>query len=334
MDTVTHAVTGLALGAVAQTVSGVGNGEVASALMWTTVVASQAPDFDGLIRLVAGKNAYLKYHRTYTHTVPIMALIAIMIVLAIKLIFPAAPAGAVFLWAFISMVMHVVMDLTTSYGTMALWPSKKTMVAWDWVLIVDPVMLLLLSGGVLVWYVGGLPALPLFGAVFGGIGLYVLIRALIHRRLMQYVQSQYPHAKSVSVLPTVELSSWCFVVEEHPVGTSQQLLTGFVYYPCQRLVVEQKYYNHYSPAVEAALQSTVGQVFKKFVRHLAFWHQHTPDGVLIIMVDLRYKYWNRYPFAAYVWLDNNLKVCKEDLSQSNEKMMKAALRQNIEGGRV
>lgn len=330
MDTVTHAITGLALGAVAQTVSGVGKGEVASALMWTTVVASQAPDFDGLIRLVAGKNAYLKYHRTYTHTVPIMALLAAIIVLTIKLIFPTAPAGAIFLWAFISMVVHVVMDLTTSYGTMAWWPSKKTMVAWDWVLVVDPIMLLLLFGGVLAWYVGDLPALPLFSAVFAGIVIYVLIRALIHRQLYHHVQSQYPYAKSVSVLPTLELNRWCFVVEQHPKENSQQLLTGFAYYHSKRLVVEQKYYNQYSPAVESALQSTVGQVFKKFVRHLAFWHQHTPEGLLIIMVDLRYKYWNRYPFAAFVWLDGDLKVYKEDLSQSNEKMMQAALKENIE----
>lgn len=330
MDTVTHALTGLALGAVAQEVSGVGSGEVASALMWTTIVASQAPDFDGIVRLVGGKNAYLRYHRTFTHTVPIMVLLSIIITGIMMLIFPAAPPGAILLWAFISMVVHVAMDLATSYGTMALWPYKRTMVAWDWLLIVDPIILLLLGGGVVVWFAGDLPVLPLFGAVFGAIGLYILIRALLYRHLIRYVQGQYPQAKSVSVLPTLELNRWCFVVENHPVGNSQQLLTGFVYCSPKRLVVEQRYHNYFSPAAEAALQTSLGRIFKKFARHLALWQQHTPEGLLVIMVDLRYKYWNRYPFAAYIWLDENLQVYKEDLSQSNEKLMQAALRENME----
>jgi inner membrane protein len=329
MDTVTHAVTGLALGALAQGISGTGNDQTHTALMWAALVASQAPDFDVLVRLIGGKTSYLKYHRTFTHTLPIMIISSGILTIFLKYFYPLAVWQPVFIWSLIAMLIHVLMDLTTSYGTKALWPLNKNMLALDWVMIVDPVILLILGGAVAVWYFNSLPTIPLFVTTFTITLIYIIIRGFLHKTLVESIQKRYTDG-TCSVIPTFSINNWNFVIEKEMTDNAKLFIVGSISLHPRKIVVEKEYTCTGSPQLSVAKQSNLGKTFVNFARHLAVWQQQGNNGTIITLADLRFRFGDKYPFAAHIGLNDNLQVTKESLSFSDEKMIKAAVKDDIE----
>ncbi|WP_031517982.1 metal-dependent hydrolase [Desulfofalx alkaliphila] len=330
MDNVTHALTGLALGALATGISvAPGDSHTANAVIWAAAAASQAPDADLIVRFVKGKTSYLKYHRTLSHTLPGLLLSSAAITFLFTLIFPQASWPLVFLWSFISAAAHVLMDLTTSYGTQALWPLSKRKIAWDWVMIIDPVILSVLSLGVLAWYQKLFPTGLLFAVVFGLIIAYTALRAMIHAVLLHRLQRRYPQAGAYSVVPTLGINFWHCVVEKRLPQGGKKILVGHIS-TAGRVVVEREFIvNPPRYIMDSLKKSELAQQFISFARHLAVWINKKADGYEIVLGDLRYRHRQQYPFAAYIKLSNNLEVLDEDLRYSNKKLTKAVIAQEI-----
>jgi len=122
------------------------------------VIASNAPDVD-VVTLSRGAASYLQWHRGPTHgPVGIVGL-------------GFASAGAVWLWnrrrrggtaaepaapfallvavAAIGVLLHILMDLPTSYGTRLLSPFDWHWFAVDWMPIIDVYLLIALAAGLL-----------------------------------------------------------------------------------------------------------------------------------------------------------------------------------------
>lgn len=108
-------------------------------------LACNLPDID-IVTGLWGSAAYLEHHRGITHALPATPLLAAGLALILSK-WPRSqrPLVPTFFVAWLGLVIHIVEDLWTSYGTRALLPFNTHWYSWDWIFIVDPTLLLLLA---------------------------------------------------------------------------------------------------------------------------------------------------------------------------------------------
>ena len=147
MDPFTHALSG-ALAGRALSPSGAER-RVARAATWTGVAAVLAPDLDYLLRLLADPLTYLNWHRTFTHSLPLLPLWAGLLAWLLR---PARRLlGARRVWALCvaGMALHVAGDLITPFGTAILWPLSGRRFSLESTFVVDPLVTAPLAAGLL-----------------------------------------------------------------------------------------------------------------------------------------------------------------------------------------
>jgi membrane-bound metal-dependent hydrolase YbcI (DUF457 family) len=147
MDNVTHTLFALTL---ARTPLGrIGRGATAA-----LVVASNAPDID-VISAAAGNVGYLTWHRGPTHGLVGIVGLGFLTALLVRAASGRgahgtdrlAPLPALVVVATIGVLMHVLMDFPTSYGTRLLSPFDWRWVSIDWMPIIDIYLLVVLAAG-------------------------------------------------------------------------------------------------------------------------------------------------------------------------------------------
>ncbi len=143
MDPVTHALLGAATARVALA------RPLGPAAWLPGAVGALLPDVDGALRSASDPLLYAELHRHFTHSLAFI---------------PAGGAIAALPWllrshlrsrwrwyvgaATAGYATHGVLDASTTYGTLLLWPFSDTRLAWNWISIVDPLFTLVLACGV------------------------------------------------------------------------------------------------------------------------------------------------------------------------------------------
>ncbi len=144
MDSVTQLVFGAACG------EAILGGKVGrKALVWGAVLGT-APDLDVFIPLGGPVNDFV-YHRGFSHSLILLALLSPMIAWLISKIHPDTKRYF-FRWvllAFIVLEASVLLDLLTIYGTQIFWPFDTTPRAVPVLFIIDPLFTLPILSGVL-----------------------------------------------------------------------------------------------------------------------------------------------------------------------------------------
>lgn len=133
MDSLTQAV----LGATVQGI-GMGRQQGRKALFYGALLGT-LPDLDVLIRY-ADPVSSMTYHRSFSHSVFVLAALAAFIAWAVKKRYPDAPYSArrLFFTSAASLITHPLLDAFTVYGTQLLWPFTPTPQQWSGVFIIDP----------------------------------------------------------------------------------------------------------------------------------------------------------------------------------------------------
>ncbi|MEW6374268.1 MAG: metal-dependent hydrolase, partial [Thermodesulfobacteriota bacterium] len=130
MDTITHTLTGAV---IAKAIDDKKLGH------WGTIAGLSMgffPDFDFVLGLF-NHQFYLQYHRDFTHSLLLIPLYAFFFSwLFVKI------SKRPYLWNFYRvclavLVIHVLLDLLTSYGTMIFSPFFEHRFAWDLIFIID-----------------------------------------------------------------------------------------------------------------------------------------------------------------------------------------------------
>ena len=122
------------------------------------VLASNAPDID-IVGLLGGPATYLQWHRGPMHG-PIgvvgLGVLSAAVVAAARRLKPAstsqnreAPFSMLVAVSILGTLLHVLMDLATSYGTRVLSPFSWRWFAVDWMPIIDVYLLVVLAAGLL-----------------------------------------------------------------------------------------------------------------------------------------------------------------------------------------
>ncbi|RKJ36732.1 metal-dependent hydrolase, partial [Butyricicoccus sp. 1XD8-22] len=117
MDSGTHLVMGVALGGLALVDPVVANNSMTfGAVMAGTLLGSQAPDIDTVLKL-RNNAVYIRHHRGITHSIPAVILWPLAITGLLSLIVPDANAFHIWLWTFLAVFLHVFVDIFNAYGT-------------------------------------------------------------------------------------------------------------------------------------------------------------------------------------------------------------------------
>ena len=318
-----------------------------SALATTTLVlAAEAPDLD----IFGGFRGHLngfEHHRGITHTflgVPFIAAVVVLILYAWYCWWghhrwpPERPVprwGILFGLACLAGLSHILLDFTNNYGVRPFEPFSYRWYSWDIVFIVEPVLWIILLGGLLLPWLFGLfkdeahprsrdrkprgraaavTALALVCAFWG-------LRDYQHRRAiaaLEAITCRGEHPVRVSAYPYyINPFRWHGVVETRDFYDSMTVDSRFRKVDPDggagiRLKAEQ------TSVSLAADESRVGRVYLDWAQYPIVeaerLDQPTP-GYLVCFYDLRFIYpefSGRRSLGAWVQLDPNLHVVAQD----------------------
>ena len=152
MEPVTHFLFGAAMGRAGL------NRKTALATA-TLTLAAEAPDLDVFSRF-GGSAFALNHHRGFTHSFLGVPLVAAVVVAFLYLLWrlrrpktgnPNLPPRwrLLFAYACLAGFSHILLDFTTSYGVRPFWPFSERWVSWDIVYIAEPVLLIVLTLGLI-----------------------------------------------------------------------------------------------------------------------------------------------------------------------------------------
>jgi len=119
------------------------------ALVWGAVIGT-LPDLDVFIPLGGAVNDFV-YHRGFSHSLFLLALLSPMIAWLITKVHPDTKRyyRGWFLLSFLVLEVSVLLDLMTIYGTQIFWPFDTTPKAIPVLFIIDPLFTLPILSGVL-----------------------------------------------------------------------------------------------------------------------------------------------------------------------------------------
>ncbi|MCE9553367.1 MAG: metal-dependent hydrolase [Planctomycetes bacterium] len=197
MDIVTHAM----MGAIVASPLVASQPLAAAAFM----LGSALPDLDAVSRIF-GKRAFLAAHQTFTHALPVIALLggACWIVLAMAGIEAPWIAAALML----GMMFHSLLDATNTYG-ITLWaPFTLRRYCTEWIFFIDAVVISV-TGVTLAWIAwrwrnAGPPGWMVPAVYVAGMAAYWIVRVMLRRRAMRFAP-----AGTIALIPSA-LTPWLF----------------------------------------------------------------------------------------------------------------------------
>lgn len=107
------------------------------------VLGGVLPDIDVLIKSSADPLLGIEYHRHFTHSLIMVPVLAIPVALLVWYFSKKKlPLKEIYLYAFLGVLTHGLLDSCTSYGTQLFWPFSNMRVAWNNIAIIDPLFTL------------------------------------------------------------------------------------------------------------------------------------------------------------------------------------------------
>lgn len=192
MDPLTHALSGAIIA------KGIPRQPLPRGSVWLLVGMAMLPDIDIVLKLVSD-TFYLRHHRGVTHSV-------LMLPMWLWLIYSLLPRQQkqyrIMPWLIgATLLMHIFLDLVTSFGTMSYAPFSDARESFDLIFIIDPIFTALLLIPLLL-----MPAFRAHGRTLGIIALalmtfYTGITYHYHEKGLTLARQHHPNAENVYALP-------------------------------------------------------------------------------------------------------------------------------------
>ncbi|KGR89960.1 membrane protein [Ureibacillus massiliensis 4400831 = CIP 108448 = CCUG 49529] len=304
MDSGTHLVMGVALGGLALVDPVVANNSMTfGAVMAGTLLGSQAPDIDTVLKL-RNNAVYIRHHRGITHSIPAVILWPLAITGLLSLIVPDANAFHIWLWAFLAVFLHVFVDIFNAYGTQALRPFSKKWVALGVINTFDPFIFGIHCVGIVLW-VFGADSVITFGLMYIIIILYYFSRFAVQAAVKQAVRNTIQDEDFVIVAPTMRFFNWRVAAK-----SKTHYYVGRAY--GRTVNIHDKIEIHpipKTPLVDKALSDSNLAAFLSFSPLYNWEISELPNGLTEVrLIDLRYRSNDRYPFVAVAHVDEELNI--------------------------
>lgn len=148
MDPVSHGLLG------ASAVASFAKKKLIGAAVVAGWLAAMAPDLDVLIRSSTDPLLMIEFHRQFTHSLIFIPVGAFIVSIALWIFIKRhLTFQELYLYTFLGIATHGLMDAFTSYGTQLFWPFTDARIAWNLVSIVDPIVTLgmIIFAGLAIW---------------------------------------------------------------------------------------------------------------------------------------------------------------------------------------
>ncbi|MFB7815189.1 metal-dependent hydrolase [Paenibacillus chitinolyticus] len=323
MDTGTHLVIGFGLAGLSMVDPVVAsNPSVMTAVFIGTVLGSQAPDFDTLLRF-KNNAVYIRNHRGISHSLPFVALWTLLITGILALIFRGVPVLHLGMWVLIAVAFHVFTDLFNTYGTQAFRPFNQKWISWNIIHIFDPFIFTAHLVAIFMWAVHAAEPTLIFPVLYGLIALYYVWRTLAHYLVEKKLPVQDPAHKAgdkYMAIPTYSLTAWNVVKQgEDGLYTLGDLRKGNL-----RWIDQVKCDIH--PAAEASKSHKDIQAFLYFSGHACAQVIEKPWGYEVRWSDVRYRHRKQYPFVAVLLMDHSYKPLDSYIGWLSDDRLQKRLR--------
>jgi inner membrane protein len=303
MDTGTHFVMGIGLYGLAHLDPAVTNSpDMLFATLLGTVIGSQAPDSDTLYRL-KGNAPYVRNHRGWTHSSPMILVWPTVLSLIISLFIPVSSFVTLWLWTLLATFIHIFIDCFNTYGTQALRPFSKKWVSFNIINIFDPVIFALHVLGFISWYFFPTSEGYIFATIYTLIVLYVAWRSLAHHRITKWVKKEADIAGEFTIIPTIRFHHWNVIVE-----MDDKVQMGEIHN--HRL----EWTGNISREDETHLATVKSKECNAVASFLSFSSYGFPqviqkeNGYEVKWLDVRYYHKKQFPFVAVAHLDQNYDI--------------------------
>lgn len=302
MDPVTHALTGYVISNVFYNDSHREKKVYFSAVGMATVLAAVSPDIDSVVRYAGGNTLYFMYHRTYTHSPVGLIVLAALCALGVKMLFRIfrrdQKYAVLFLGALFGTFSHVLLDITNTYSTLALWPFSNKMYSLGLTSIVDTYIIGIYILSILITLFKPLTLYKrkIFTTVIALIVCYVGVKAYVQYDLKRYLENEYRKGSFASIASQQEMkrisvmtgfvgfNTWNFIIENE-----NEFIKGAVDFSSHQ-------YSNVIPimkkpvdiAVKRAQETPLGKFVLKFSPFIDYNVTNYKDGYLVRMADLRF----------------------------------------------
>lgn len=303
MDTGTHIVMGIALGGLATLDPAVHNDPTLfHAILVGTVVGSHAPDFDTILKM-KGNDAYIRNHRGATHSVPAILIWGVLIAGLIHAFVPQVNFFHLWLWTFVAVVIHVLVDIFNAYGTQAYRPFTDRWIAHGFINTFDPYIFLLHIAGIIAWILGANPGYTWI-IVYTVILLYYIKRYLDKREIVKKIRDYFPDIQSITTSPTIKQNTWRVAITTTDKFYVSRVENGHIQ-------IVDKFDRVPLPNTEimrVAQKDSNVAAFLSFSPVYRWEINDFDDFTEVRFIDLRYRSKGHYPFIAVVHIDDNMKI--------------------------
>jgi inner membrane protein len=295
MDTSSHILIGFGLAALAQSDPVVsGSDALTQAVIIGSVIGSNAPDFDILYKL-KGSSSYNKNHRSHSHSLLLLPIWALLIVMTLVLFFQNISYLHLFLWVFLSVIIHVVSDLLNVHGTQVLLPFKREWISFDTIPLVDPFITIVhLVGFYCLLY---FKPDVLFASIYSIIILYILLRFFYRSWITQQLREHFLRASTIKVIPRASLLKWDIYIE-----TKEDFLFGC--YLLNSLTIEHvtSKKTAFPDVMEKCPAHQTINDFLSSTNYAFPFVKKQKNGYFIFWKDLRFRQKKFFSYLAIVYL--------------------------------
>ncbi len=216
MDTGTHITMGIALGGFATLDPAVQQDPMLfTAVMVGTIIGSHAPDFDTVLKL-RNNAVYIRHHRGITHSIPAVMFWGIAISSIIYLFVPEVSFLHLWLWTFLAVILHVLVDIPNAYGTQAYRPFTKKWIAHGFISTFDPYIFSLHVIGIIAWILGATPGTTWL-IIYSIIVLYYIKRYIDKQEIVKIIHEHFDNVEKIATSPTTKQNIWrvAFIADQY-----------------------------------------------------------------------------------------------------------------------
>lgn len=313
MDTVSHVLFGVTLGVLASADPVVAqHTELSTAIMAATLIGSNAPDFDTIVR-VKGQETYLKYHRGVTHSLPALFVWPFLISLPLMACFDLWQYFA-HLWicAFLAVVFHVLLDWFNAYGVQCFRPLNRKWQHLDVLPIFDPFLFGLHLSGLAFTFLGGFSGATTFIMIYLITVIYLLIRLWAHHQAIRIIRKQVGILGEYTIIPSLHWCKWQFIIE-----TDNVYYTGTAHY--RNVEIKDFYQKELENEIIEASKGVDGvRTFITFAAKIHVKFTRVQKGYEVQWRDVRFWYNQKLPYGINVILDEQLNVIETKLGWSKK----------------
>jgi inner membrane protein len=298
LDTSSHIIIGLGLTGLAQIDPVVSSSDALThAILIGCVVGSNAPDFD-IVYKIKGDRSYIKNHRSYSHSLPILPLWALLIFAIIAPLFHNISYPHLFTWIFIAVVIHVITDLLNVHGTQVLLPFKREWISFDVLPLFDPLIILFHFIGffsLLFWDPG-----TVFLSIYTLIILYVSFRFFYQWWIKLQLKEHFVRTHSIKLIPKASCLTWDVLIE-----TEEDFLFGQYFLHTFRIEHSVSKNIDFPEVVHHWIDNPTVNDFLKSTNYAYPFVEKRKNGYWLYWKDLRFRHKKLFPFLSIIYISSD-----------------------------